>query len=372
VSDGHSRSAEIFGGVALLAAAGFALCWANSPWSAPYFAFRRVLHGGVDDGLMTLFFLSAGLEIRRELLTGSLAHSGAAALAVLAAFGGVVVPAVIFLLFNSSAPARNGWAVPAATDIAFAVGVLALLGRRIPAGVRVLLLAVAMADDFMAIVVIAVGYSHGVTRGGLLLAAAALTPTVLLRRFGAQRPIVYLVPALILWVGLYHAHIEPAICGALVGLLAPIRPGFERLEARLGPWVAFGVMPLFALVNAGVDLGSLDVHDPTVVQVSLGIVLGLVVGKPIGILIMAASCVKLRFASLPADIDGYGLCLVSLLAGIGFTMATLMANLAFPDPRLLDAAKTGIVLGGPISAAAGLGFGYARFVMPARRAQPGL
>ncbi len=337
----------------LLAAAGCALALANSPWANGYRAARELLGATVNDGLMTLFFLVVGLELRRELREGSLAAPGAATLPAIAALGGVIFPAAIFLAFNREGPARLGYAIPAATDIAFAIGVLALLGARISRAVRVLLLAIALADDLVAILLIVLVYSRDLRLPGLMLALGGLAGLLALRAAGWRRAVWYLLPALALWSGLWIAHIQPSISGALLGFLVPVR----GLESRLSPWVVFGVLPLFALVNAGVDFGAVDLRDMAVAAVMLGVVLGLVMGKPLGILLAASIAVRLRVARLPEGIDGYRLALVGLLAGIGFTMSTLMATLAFPDPRLLDAAKLGILVAGTIASVAGLAFG---------------
>lgn len=373
-------SVEAASGVVLLSAAAAALIWASSRWSVAYFDLWRVpltfgviadvsaesLRFWINDGLMALFLLLVGLEIRREMHDGVLAKASVAAVPVIAAFGGVVVPASIFLVFNIGTPARNGWGVPMATDIAFAIGVLTLLGARVPAALRVLLLAIAIADDVMAIIVIALYYSTDATSTGLLVAAAGVLATLLLQRLGVRVVTAYALAGVVIWFGLYQSHIHPSIAGVMLGLLIPVRGDSaelrsspaRRLESALHPWVAYAVMPLFALANAGVSLGKLSLHSTIGVNLLFGVVLGLVAGKPIGILLATLGAVKLGVATLPDGVNWRGVALIGIIAGIGFTMAIFISNLAFANTALLDAAKFSVLMASTISAVAGLTFGW--------------
>lgn len=364
---------EALSGLALLLAAALALLWANSPWAAHYFALwnfvpvpgltahaRPVpLSMWINDGLMSLFFFVVGLEIRREMHNGALCNARLASLPLLAALGGVTAPALIYMAFNHAPLARGGWAVPTATDIAFAVGVLALLGKRVPNALRVLLLAIAIIDDIIAVLIIAFFYAHGIALGGVLIALAGVALVLLIQRTGQRKPMDFGVPALIIWYGMLSAHIHPAIAGVVLGLLTPMRDAsgspVERLEAALHPWVAYGVMPLFAFANAGVSLSGASGFDS---HVTLGIIAGLVIGKPLGILLATRLALSARCCALPAGVEWRGLVVLGLLAGIGFTMAIFIANLAFPDAALLAEAKLAVMSASLIAAIVGLVAGY--------------
>lgn len=414
---------EAVSGIALLVAAAVALAWANSPAAPSYHAtwhvpisigfgsavFSQPLHFWINDGLMTVFFLVVGMEVRREIHEGALSQPAQALLPVAAAVGGVVVPALIFLAFNPDPVRSRGWAVPTATDIAFAVGVLALLGRSIPRNVRVFLLALAIIDDVIAVLIIAFIYSGGLALAGFAVAVAGLLLVLALQRIGAGSAYSYVFPAAIVWTGLLMSGAHPTLAGVALGLMTPVRslpmrhpplevinrvvedlrsrlgagrrdpaelvqplrelrvanremlPPVVRVQAALHPWVAFGIMPLFALANAGVTVGEVGLAGPTA-QIMLGVAVALVLGKPIGI--VAASWLMVRGSrrGLPSGVSWGGIWLIGLLAGIGFTMSIFIAMLAFPDPDHLAAAKLG-VLGGSLAAALlGLGWGlvYAR------------
>lgn len=355
---------EAASGVVLLVAAVIALAWANSPWAPRYaevwhapvtlgvgsFTTTNTVHFWIDDGLMVLFFFVVGLEIRREMHGGELAELRRAALPVVAALGGMVVPALVYVSFNAGRPSQHGWGIPMATDIAFAVGVLALLGRRVPAALRVLLLALAIIDDVGAIVVIAVAYSSTLSMPGFLLAGAGLFGIVALQRLGVRRTAVYVLPGVVVWLGCLRAGIHPTIAGVAIGLLTPVHAAPDesaspsiRLQTKLHPWVAFVVMPLFALANAGVHLGGGGVMSPELRPVLFGVFAGLFLGKPVGIVASSLVAARLGLVTLPEGVRWRGLSLVGCVAGIGFTMAIFIANLAFDDERSLATAKLAVL-----------------------------
>lgn len=354
---------EAASGIVLLAAAAAALIWANSPFAASYerlwhapltfavggFTFEQSLHFWVNDGLMTIFFLVVGLEIRRELHDGALSNPKLAALPVAAALGGIVAPAAIYLAFNADPVLGKGWAVPTATDIAFAVGVLALLGKRVSRGLRALLLALAIIDDIAAILVIAFFYSGGIALGGLLIAIGGLMGALLFRWLGVRAAFAYVIPGGVVWAGLLQAGIHPTLAGVALGLLIPV----ARVEDALHPWVAYGIMPLFALANAGVGLGALRFDSAASTTLTAGIVFGLVFGKPLGIVVASLLSVRLGLSALPSDVTWRGVLLVGCLGGIGFTMSIFIANLAFPDQALLAAAKIAVLVASTLAAVGG-------------------
>lgn len=418
---------EAASGIVLLMAAAAALLWANSPFGESYarlwhtpvslgigaWHVEHDLHFWINELLMTVFFFVVGLEIKRELVEGALSDARKAALPIGAAVGGMVVPAAIYLALNPTAPSHEGWGVPMATDIAFAVGVLTLLGKRVPAALRVLLLALAIIDDIGAILVIALFYSTGFSVDGLAVAIAGLALLFLLRQIGVRTAWAFVPAGLVVWAGMYQTGVHPTIAGVVVGLLTPAvswfgRDGFMRVahdalddfERRVGsgrddhallepldrlalarrealspalrvekalhPWVAYGVMPLFALANAGVNLRGIEVADPSFGVIFAGVVLGLVAGKPLGVLGVSWLMVKLRLAVLPEGVTWRGVLLVGAVAGIGFTMAIFIAQLAFADPTLLGIAKLGVLTATALAAALGLVGGS--FLLP--RAQP--
>ncbi len=321
---------EASSGIVLLCATVVALVWANSPWQAGYEALEQI-HFAVNEGLMTLFFLQIGLELRH-----SFGSARAVTLPLIAALGGMIVPALIFLTIVDSS-LRRGWAIPTATDIAFAVGALTLVGRRAPAQARVLLLALAVMDDIGAILIIAFFYSAGIGAAGLLIAAAGTVAAFALRRLAVQSPIAYLLAGIVIWLGLYRAGVHPTLAGVVIGLLTPT----PRLEEALHPWVAYAIMPLFALVNAGVEVGSVQ-SDGTLI---FAIVLALALGKPLGISLFVWLAARAGIATPPSDLGWRGVLLVGCLGGIGFTMSVFLATLAFPDSHRLAAAKAAVLLG---------------------------
>lgn len=412
---------EAMSGIVLLIAAAIALIWANSPWAASYFAtwhaplaltlgpwtWSTDLHFFVNDVLMTIFFLVVGMEIRREMYNGALADVRQALLPIIAALGGVVVPALIYVaLARGDAQLLNGWAIPTATDIAFAVGVLALLGKSIPGPLRIFLLALAIIDDIVAVLIIAFFYSGGLDYSGFGIALVGLVLVLLFNRMGVAAAWAYVVPGAILWLGLLHTGAHPTLAGVVLGLMTPVtmRPAqrhhldlaeqaltrirshaqrgqFEvdvlhhelriattaqrdllppvfRLPAMLHPWVAFGVMPIFALANAGVQFGGMDLAATGPHTVFWGVLLALVLGKPLGVFLATFLAVKSGVSPLPEGINWRGVLLVGVLAGIGFTMAIFVGGLAFSDAALLSAAKLGILAASATAAIVGLVYGF--------------
>lgn len=393
----HTESA---GGALLVAAAVVALVWANSPWRHGYdslwhteigievggHALRMSLQHWLNDGLMTVFFLVVGLEIKRELTSGHLAGLRAATLPVAAAIGGMVVPAVLYLAI-AGREAANGWGVPMATDIALAVGVLALAGSGAPAGLRAFLLGLAVVDDIGAIIVIAVFYSSGVGAGWLLVAAAATGLTVVLRRLGVYQYWVYVLVGVVMWLAMHESGIHPTLAGVVMGLLAPssarIAPEFvdaeeladvgsaasarstaaiarssvstvEWLEHVLHPFTSYFVVPVFALANAGIALGGDSLSTAWRSPITWGIVAGLVVGKPLGVMLAARIAVRSGRADAPTGTTTRQLLGAGHAAGIGFTVALFIAELAFrddgvPDVRAITDAKVAILFGSVVS-----------------------
>lgn len=369
---------EAASGIILLIAAAIAMGLANSPWRSEFaafwatsigvsfgaFTFERSVAWYVNDVLMVIFFFVVGMEIRREMFEGELSVWKRAVLPLAAALGGMLAPALIYLAIARGEDLRSGWGVPMATDIAFAVGVLALLGPRVPAALRVLLLAVAVIDDLGAIVVIAFFYSEGIAASGLAVAALGIAIILLLRAMGVRAPSVYVPAGIVVWAGIYAAHIHPTIAGVIVGMLTPVRiwEGRERaspataLIESLHPWVAYVIMPVFAIANAGVDLSSLA-FEGSAALASIGVGVGLVLGKPIGIVLVSLAAVRLGVGELPRGLGLSHLLVLGMVAGIGFTMALFIAQLAFSDATLLGAAKLGVLAGSAIAGILGLALG---------------
>jgi NhaA family Na+:H+ antiporter len=365
-------------------------------------SFTRDLRWWVNDGLMTLFFFVVGLEIRRELHAGELSTLRRAALPLAAALGGMIVPALIYAGFNAGLPTAGGWGVPMATDIAFAVGVLALLGKRVPPALRVLLLALAVIDDLGAIVIIALFYAKGFSLAGLGVGVAGLGLIGLLQLLGVRSPWAYVPAALLAWAGTYASGVHPTIAGVAVGLMTPVtawwgrerlaqvtaevgaslREGgdlhsaiatveagaqealspVDRLQHALHGWVAWGIMPLFALANAGVSLGSASLEGDGL-RVFLGVSLGLVLGKALGVWGLARLAVATGLAAFPRGVGGRELSVVAAVAGIGFTMALFVAGLAFPPGPNLETAKLAILAASAVAGVVGLAVG--RLLLPA-------
>jgi NhaA family Na+:H+ antiporter len=373
---------EAASGVVLLVAAVVALVLANSGASDAYhrlqtfpvrlsvhsLAFERSLAWWVNDGLMVLFFFVVGLEIRREMHAGELSEWRRAVVPTAAALGGMVVPAGLYLVFANRPESHAGWGVPMATDIAFAVGILALLGSRVPSGLRTLLLALAIIDDIGAILVIAFAYSSGIALVGVLVALGGFAVVLVMKRLGVRRKLAYVAPALVTWAGTYAAGVHPTIAGVALGLVTPVVAGTspsdvdeagtptspaEQLIHALHPWVAFGIMPLFALANAGVTLGGFHT-DEISLGVAGGVLLGLVVGKPLGVALATALVLRLGLGELPSGLGRRHVAVAGIVAGIGFTMALFVAELAFGHGPLLDAAKLGVLVASALAGVATL------------------
>ena len=371
---------ESAGGLVLMVAAVLALVVANSPLSSAYEALLdvpvQVRVGALDiakplilwinDGLMAVFFLLVGMELKREVVEGHLSSLRQASLPAFAALGGMLAPAAIYLALNrGDAAARSGWAIPMATDIAFALGVVALLGSRVPASLKALLLSIAIFDDLGAIVVIAAFYTEKLSVASLVVAAIVILGLAALNRSGVMRPGAYLVLGVPLWVAMLKSGVHATLAGVVVALCIPLRgregageassSPLRHLEHALHPWVAFGVLPIFAFANAGVPLAGLSPSD-ALHPVPLGIMAGLFLGKPVGILLLCFVAVRLRLAVLPDGVGWGPVAATGLLCGIGFTMSLFIASLAFEQggagPQGLD--RLGILVG---SLASGVG-GY--------------
>jgi len=365
---------EAAGGIVLLAAAVLALVLQNSAASHLYdalietpvsfrvgaFEIGKPLLHWINDGLMAIFFFLVGLEIKRELLVGELSTRQQAALPLIAAAGGMAVPALIYAAINRGDPiALNGWAIPAATDIAFAVGVLALLGPRIPASLKVFLLALAIIDDLGAILIIAVFYTSELSLLALALAAVGIAGLAVLNRKGVTGVASYALVGLFIWVCVLESGVHATLSGVVTALAIPLAPGpgekhgmLERLEESLHPWVTFGVLPAFAFANAGVSLAGLTLAK-LAGGIPLGIALGLFLGKPIGIFGCSYAAIELKLAGKPDGATWPQLLGVAVLGGIGFTMSLFIGMLAFPGPEHAADIRIGVLLGSLASALAG-------------------
>ena len=360
---------EVAGAVVLLVAVVVALVWANSSLSSSYsdlwhtelsvsvgWGLDMSLHQVVNDGLMTVFFFVVGLEIKRELVDGELSDPRTAAVPVAAAIGGMVVPALLFVAINASTGTTRGWGIPMATDIAFALGVLAVAGSRLASGAKLFLLTSAVVDDIGAIVVIAVVYSTSISTGALLGAAVVIGMVLLARATGVQSLVVYVLLGVLLWDAMFESGVHATIAGVVLGLITPARGPdsvAERLEHRLHPLSSFVIVPLFALANAGVrlDVGSLS--EPAPRAVALGVVVGLVIGKTVGISAATAIAVKTRIGRLPDGVGAGEVIGMAMVAGIGFTVSLFVTELAFDDPAIRDAAKTAVLVASVVAAVAG-------------------
>jgi NhaA family Na+:H+ antiporter len=373
----------------LLAAAIAALLVANTPlaWLYDQFldtpvavrvgplALDKPLLLWINDGLMAVFFFLIGLEIKRELLRGELSTIGQAMLPAIAAIGGMVVPAAIYASLNAGdAVALRGWAIPSATDIAFAVGVLALLGDRVPASLKIFLLALAILDDLGAILIIAAFYTSDLYWLALLLAAAGVALLWLLNAGGVTRFAPYLLTGIFIWVCVLKSGVHATLAGVIVGLAIPLtndtpdRPSLlEQLEESLHPWVAFGVVPLFAFANAGVSLQGLSLAR-VLDAVPLGIALGLFIGKPVGIFCATWAAVRAGLAPQPQGARWVQVLGVGMLGGIGFTMSLFIGMLAFSDSTHATQLRLGVLFGSLLSAMAG--YAVLRLSAPAPRGSP--
>ncbi|WP_342624549.1 Na+/H+ antiporter NhaA [Pseudomonas alkylphenolica] len=361
-------SSESAGGLMLMGAALAALIVANSPLSQRYFAILHSVWMGmsvehwVNDGLMAVFFLMVGLEIKREVLAGGLSTWGQRALPGFGALGGMVVPALIYIAINWGNPETlGGWAIPAATDIAFALGVLSLLGKRVPTSLKVFLAALAIIDDLGAVVIIAFFYTSGLSMPMLLASLATLVILITMNRLGARRLFPYLLVGGVLWFFVLQSGVHATLAGVAVALCVPMgRPEEEArspllfLEEKLHLWVAFAVVPIFGFANAGVSLAGISMEN-LIDPVPLGVALGLLVGKQVGIFLLAALAIRMGLAKLPEGSTWVQLYGVALLCGIGFTMSLFIGNLAFAGSALLiDEVKVGVLIGSILAAFGGV------------------
>jgi Na+:H+ antiporter, NhaA family len=410
---------ETSGSVLLFGATVVALVWANSPWSTTYFAiwklplnlggrslFSMDLHHWIDDGLMVLFFLVVGLEIKREIIKGELSSFRQAALPIMAALGGMILPALIYFALNRSGAGARGWGIPMATDIGFALGVLALLGKRIPSTLRVFMLALAIVDDVGAILVIAFFYTPQISITALALAGGllALLVVIAIRRGPIS---VYVVVGFFFWAAVLSSGVHATIAGVILGLVAPITPKWrpeeladnaepllntfrnqisskdkvaaeatltqmdqllrgsdslaERLERSIHPWVTFLILPLFALASAGVALSTEQLKLAILSPLALGVFLGLVVGKAVGIALFSFVAVRSKIAAMTDGLTWSGIVGVGILAGVGFTVALFISGLSFEDETLVATSKVAVIAA---SLAAGfIGYTYLRFTL---------
>ncbi len=400
---------EAAGGILLIFAAVIALIWANSPWSNSYFDLWNteihisigdlisLEHHGhpltlgefINDVLMVLFFFVVGLEIKRELVTGELNTKRAASLPAAAAIGGMVVPALIYFAFNQSGDATAGWGIPMATDIAFAVGVVSLLGTRVSTSLKIFLLTLAIVDDIGAILVIALFYTEKLSVGWLIVAFFVIFVTSLLKAVKIWYMPIYVILGFILWYAIFESGVHATIAGVIMGLLAPARPLLdnddevevlkiqkidevesqslrrlafqiketvpvtERLENLLHPLTGFIILPLFALANAGVVLSTESVGDAVSSGITQGIVVGLVVGKIAGITLFTLLAVKIGLCTLPPGTTKRHIVGIASVAGIGFTVSMFIGGLAFDNAMLQDEAKIGILFASVVAAIIG-------------------
>jgi NhaA family Na+:H+ antiporter len=415
---------ETASGVVLLVFAAVALVWANSPWSDEYVAFwhtsltvgigdfslsKDLLHW-TNDGLMVLFFFVVGLEIKRELIVGELASFRQAALPIAAAFGGMLIPALVYTAFNVGTEGSHGWGIPMATDIAFALGAMALLGSRVPVALKAFLVALAIVDDIGAVLVIALFYTDALSWTSLAAGGVILLVLLAANRSGVRHPMVYAALGIGLWLAFLQSGVHATIAGVLLAFTIPARSAMDtreflqhgrslldefdaadehgtdvltnerrqaalqaledaidrvetpmqRLEHGLAPWAFFVAMPIFALANAGVTIALTDLGDALADRVTLGIVAGLVLGKQTGVTLFSWLAVRLGIASLPSGVGWRHVYAVGWLAGIGFTMSLFIAALAFSDEARLANAKIGIFTASVI--AGGTGYLLLRFL----------
>jgi NhaA family Na+:H+ antiporter len=360
---------EAAGGIILMICAALALIVANSPLAPAYFDALHTYFAGlsvqhwINDALMALFFLLVGLEIKREMLDGELATWSRRALPGIAAAGGMLAPALIYVAINSGAPENlRGWAIPAATDIAFALGVLSLLGPRVPVSLKIFLTALAILDDLGAVLIIAFFYTSSLSLTYLACAAATLAALFALNRFRVSALAPYLLLGAVLWYFVFLSGIHATLAGVALALTIPLRKSpaapddaaspLHKLEHGLSPWVAFAIVPIFGFANAGVSLAGFTpsaLLDP----VPLGVAAGLFLGKQVGVFGFAWAAIRFGLADLPANATWRQFYGVAILCGIGFTMSLFIGLLAFADPHLQDETKIGVLLGSALSALAG-------------------
>lgn len=311
----------------------------------------------INDGLMAIFFLLVGLEIKREIVEGELSSPKKALLPILCAIGGAIVPAIIFFMFNSGSETIHGWAIPMATDIAFALAVISLLDKRVPPSLKIFLAALAIVDDLIAILVIAFFYSNGIELVYLGYAAVGMTVLILMNRLNVKNPYLYLIPGVFIWYFVHHSGIHATIAGVMVAMTLPtndtnIESPLERLEHALVNPVNFFIIPIFAFANTNITLQSEMLHGLTA-PLGLGIFFGLMFGKPIGILLTSWICSRFGIASLPEGSSWMHIIGIGMLAGIGFTMSIFISILSFKNPLFVSEAKLSVLLTSVIAGTAG-------------------
>lgn len=403
---------EASGGILLIIATIIALVWANSPFADSYhhlwhtyltislggLALNYSIHHWINDGLMVIFFFVVGLEIKRELLVGELSSVKKAALPIAAALGGMIFPALIYTIINAGGEGTSGWGIPMATDIAFVVGILALLGKRVPLALKIFILALAIVDDLGAVLVIAIFYTSDISFTSLYIATGLIVLLIAMNKLGVRNLLIYIFVGIGLWLAFLKSGVHATVAGVLLAFTIPVSSRIntikfknetesllqdfdnagehgdnvltnserltiidqienncekiltplQRFEHGLHPWVSFFIMPVFALANAGVTIGS-GFGSSLTNPVSIGIILGLFLGKQIGIFSFSYLAVKLKFASEPEGVSWKKIYAAAILSGIGFTMSLFIANLAFTSPELLDTAKVGVLSGSLIS-----------------------
>jgi len=359
----------VAGALAMVAANTMLSGWYEALLSTPFkiqlgdFTLDKALVVWVNDLLMAIFFLLVGLEIKREVVMGELSDGAKVALPAVAAVGGMVVPAAIYAWINWGDPVGiRGWAIPSATDIAFALGVLSLFGERVPVGLKIFLMTLAVLDDLGAIVVIALFYTSDLSVEALLLAGLAIAGLLALNRFGVRQIAPYILVGLVLWVCVLKSGVHATLAGVVTALFVPARdpadpehPPLTRLEHALHPWVAFGILPIFAFANAGVNLEGLTLDD-LLQPIPLGIMLGLVAGKQVGVFCFAWFAVKIGLARLPSGVDFKQIYGAAILCGIGFTMSLFIGMLAFENTaagEVIVTDRLGVLSGSLIAAVVG-------------------
>ncbi|GIC77940.1 Na+/H+ antiporter NhaA [Moritella sp. F3] len=371
---------ESSGGVLLIIAAVLAMIVANSPFSELYLSFlhtemqvrvadidiNKSFSHWINDGLMAVFFLLIGLEVKQELVEGALASRKKSLFPIIAAAGGMFAPALVYLSFNGADPeAVKGWAIPAATDIAFALGVLSLLGKRVPVNLKIFLLALAIMDDLGVIIIIALFYTADMSVLSLTLACACISVLWLMHRYNVMSLTPYLIVGALLWVAVLKSGVHATLAGVVIGFAIPMyrkdnkddvenpHSPAKTLARWLHPWTKYYILPLFAFANAGVSLTNIQLSDITS-ALPIGVALGLFIGKPLGIFTISWLAVKFKIATLPEGVNFKQVFAVSVLCGIGFTMSMFITSLAFTDPVMADLARLGILIGSTLAAV----FGY--------------
>ncbi|MAR56114.1 MAG: Na+/H+ antiporter NhaA [Rickettsiales bacterium] len=381
---------ESAGGITLVIASAIAMIFANTDLHEFYeyfleiplnitvdgFGFDKPMHYFINDGLMAVFFLLVGLEIKREVMEGELATVQQALLPGIAALGGIAVPALIYVYLNQGNGTLHGWAIPSATDIAFALGILALFGKRVPLSLKVFLTAVAVIDDLAAIIIIALFYTNELTTEALLVAVACLVLLFLMNKRGVGNITFYMVVGFIMWFAVLKSGVHATLAGVALGLLIPHKQTYQQrsysmlsyMEHSLHPWVAFFVLPIFAFANAGIDFSTMSLESLTD-AVPLGVAVGLFAGKQLGIFLFSVAAMALGIARMPTGVtykQFYGVC---ILCGIGFTMSLFIGGLAFSSVELEMEARAGIIIGSLFSAVIGLI--WLHFTLPSAAEQVG-